>query len=156
MKKILLAILAIGFYISTYAQEAILKDGVRYVVKSERVYVNKEDVTDTLSVEKREAILLAYKEKEKELVKIAREKERKRMEKEQKRIEKERKKAGKEQKRTEKAKARFIKAKERHDKARLKYEKLKNRGDLSPNDETKWLNNLYKLKSKLSKAERKL
>ena len=40
--------------------------------------------------------------------------------------------------------------------AQSKFERLKNKGKLSPNDETKWLEKIKKLNEKIEKAEKKL
>ncbi|MBR9756994.1 MAG: hypothetical protein GYB39_02845 [Algicola sp.] len=167
MKKLVFLGLFSAISMVATAQTTGANPDVTYTVKENRIFIGEDDVTDTLSLERKDAILAAHNEQEKqqllqdaekalEETKAQAEKEQKRLEKAHKKALKEQKKAEKALKKQEKAKKNYSKAKEKYEAATSKYNKLKKRGDLSPNDEAKWLDKMEKLKGKLDKATRKL
>ncbi|GAB5563637.1 MAG: hypothetical protein Wins2KO_07000 [Winogradskyella sp.] len=172
--KYYILLLFLGFSLSTFAQK-VEKDGKTYEVKNEKVYLDGEDITTTLSTEEKALILkdaaaISEKMKLEKKAQKAKEKAEKKKAQEAKKIEKERKKAAKEVKKAEKArkkaekalkkqeklKKNYRKAQDNLAKAEKKYKKLKKKGKLSPVDETKWLEKIEKLTEKVAKAKRKL
>ncbi|ALJ05859.1 hypothetical protein APS56_12285 [Pseudalgibacter alginicilyticus] len=132
-------------------------NGKVYTVKKEAIFKDGADITETLTIEEKDNI------KDKLENKIRLEKEEKERAAQNKKAEKEQKKAESKQKATEKAlnkkvkaQANFEKADKKYDDAVKKYEKLKGKGKLSPNDESKWLNKIEKLKKSSDKAKSKL
>ncbi len=117
---------------SSFAQK-VEKDGKTYEVKKEKIFLNGEDVTETLNLEEKQAIL---KEAETISEKI-----------------KTKEKALKKEK---KAKDNYKRAQDKLAKAQKKYEKLKKKGKLSPVDEEKWLEKIENLTEKVEKAKKKL
>ncbi|MDG5490429.1 hypothetical protein [Psychroserpens sp. SPM9] len=168
--KYIIILLMLTFSITLHAQE-VQKDGKTYEVKKEKIFLDGKEVTDTLSLEDKTAILkeaatiseqIQRKEaaekleekKQKEAKKL--EKEKKKAEKAQKKAEKEQKKAEKALKKKQKAQDNFDKATKKLETAQNKYDKLKKKGKLSPNDEQKWLDKLEKLRANVEKTKGKL
>jgi len=151
------------FSIALNAQD-IEKAGKTYEVKNERIFLDGKDVTETLSLEDKTAILKqASIALEKNKLKESALKETEKLEKEKKKAEKAQKKAEKAQKKAEKALKQQLKAQKRLDKAtkklessQKKYEKLKRKGKLSPQDETKWLDRIEGYKEDIVKAKKKI
>ena len=131
----------------SYAQDVIYKD-TTYTVKKEAIYLAKVDVTKTLKPEMVNEIFAIHTINE-EKIKAA-----KQAEKEKKAAEKKIKKAEKALKKKEKSKKNLGKANDKLKNAIKKHKSLKNKGDLSPNDERKWLSKIQKLKKKVTKAEK--
>ena len=161
--KYYIILLFLAFSFSSFAQK-VEKDGKTYEVKKEKIFLNGEDVTETINLEDKQTILkkaatiseeLKMKEKAEKAAKKL-EKENKKAEKAQKKAEKAQKKAEKELKKREKLQKNYEKAQNNLEKAQSKYEKLKNRGKLSPVDEGKWLEKIEKLTEKVEKAKKKL
>lgn len=156
-------VLLLTFSLSGFAQE-VKKGEKTYEVKKEKIFLNGEDVTATLSVEEKEVIFkeaanISEKLKEAENSQRAAEKlekEKKKAEKAQKKAEKAQKKAEKALKKKEKLQKNYKKAQDQLKKAQEKYEKLKKKGKLSPVDESKWLDKIEKLTDKVDKAKGKL
>lgn len=156
-------LLLLAFSLTGFAQE--VKKGEKvYEVKKEKIFLDGKEVTDTLSLEERDAILKqassinekikAAEKAEKEAKKL--EKEKRKAEKAQKKAEKAQKKAEKALKKQEKLQKNYKKAQDNLKKAQKKYEKLKKKGKLSPVDEGKWLDKIEKLTEKVDKAKGKL
>ncbi|WP_204344230.1 hypothetical protein [Psychroserpens algicola] len=161
--KYIIIIIVMAFSVTMNAQQ-VEKDGKTYEVKKDKIFLNGEDVTETLNLEERAAILkqaatisekMKMKEKaEKEAEKL--EKDKKKAEKAQKKAEKEAKRAEKALKKKQKAQDKFEKANKKLKDAEKKYEKLKRKGKLSPNDELKWLDKLEGLREDVAKAKKKM
>lgn len=138
-------------------------NGQSYKVKGEKIYLNKEDVTNNLSNEDQINIKNAFSQKVlanqkiKEANKAAKKaaKEQKRAERKAKKAEKERRKAEKKIKDQAKAKERFEKSQRKFEKASDKFNKLKKDGHLSPNDELKWQKKLKGLQKDIEKYKAK-
>ncbi len=154
--KYYITLLLLTFSLTSFAQE--VKQGEKtYEVKKEKIFLNGEDVTETLSTEEKEVIfkeaaIISEKLKKAEKAQKAAEK----LEKEKKKAEKAQKKAEKALKKKEKLQKNYKKAQDNLKKAQKKYEKLKKKGKLSPVDEGKWLDKIEKLTEKVDKAKRKL
>lgn len=156
-------LLLLAFSLTGFAQE-VKKGEKTYEVKKEKIFLNGEDVTTTLSVEEKEvifkeaAVISEKLKKAENAQKTAQklEKEKKKAEKAQKKAEKAQKKAEKALKKKEKLQKNYKKAQDNLKKAQKKYEKLKKKGKLSPVDEGKWLDKIEKLTEKVDKAKRKL
>ena len=106
MKFYITILLAVSSLVS-FAQK-VENEGKTYEVKKERIFLNGEDVTDTLNVEKRSAILkeassISDRLKAEEIARKSKEKAERKKAKAAKKLEKDVKKAEKEQKRAEKA-----------------------------------------------------
>jgi hypothetical protein len=149
MKKIQFLFTLIFIFLVTisYAQEVVHKDKT-YTIKKESIYLAKEDVTKTLSPEMVNEIFAIH------TVNEAKIKAAKQAEKEKKAAEKKVKKAEKALKKKEKAQKNLVKANDKLKNAIKKHKNLKKKGDLSPNDERKWLSKIQKLKKKVTKAEK--
>lgn len=159
--KFYITLLILSLSLTSFAQK-IEKDGKTYEVKEERIFLNNEDVTDTITNEQK---LLLFKEAEMLVLKQSTEKEKqerekaekkkekaaKKLEKEKKKAEKAAKKAEKELKRAKKLKANYKKSQDKLAQTQKKYKKLKRKGKLSPIDETKWLDKIEKLTKKVEK-----
>ena len=162
MKTIMILILMVFSYTVT-AQE-VQKDGKTYEVKKDKIFLEGEDVTETLSIADKTFILkqaatitekLKMQEKaEKELEKA--EKQQEKAEKAQKKAEREQKRAEKELKKRKKAQDRFDRANDKLDSALKKYDRLKRKGKLSPQDEAKWLDKIENLREDVAKAKKRL
>jgi len=144
--------LALLASISLQAQK-VMVEGKEYKVKGEKIFLGKEDITATLSVQERQKISSALA---KNLALEKAEKEAKKAEKKQKKAEKAQKKAEKKQKQQEKAISNLAKSEKKLDKETSKYNKLKAKGELSPQDEIKWMDKLKKLRDKIDKARKKV
>lgn len=151
---ILLCVLTLTLSINA---QQIEKDGKNYKVKKEKIYLNNEDVTETLTPSERSSIfLLAAKyKKEQDQLKLV-EKETKKLEKAQKKAKKETKRAKKKLKQQAKAKKGFDKAETKLSNAQKKYKRLKDKGKLSPVEEQDWLDKIDKLSRKADRAKKKL
>lgn len=158
------------FSISINAQE-IEKNGKLYKVKNERIFLDGKDVTETLKLEEKSAILkqansVSEKNRLKEIAlknEADTKKQAEKLEKEKKKAEKAQKKAEKKQKKAEKALKKKLKAQKKLDKAtkklessQKKYNKLKGKGKLSPEDEAKWLDKLEGYREAIEKAKKKI
>ncbi|WP_138432810.1 hypothetical protein [Winogradskyella algicola] len=161
--KYYIILLLSTFSLISFAQE--VKQGEKtYEVKKEKIFLNGEDVTATLSVEEKEVIfkeaaIISEKLKQEENAQKTAEKlekEKKKAEKAQKKAEKAQKKAEKALKKKEKLQKNYKKAQDNLKKAQKKYEKLKKKGKLSPVDESKWLDKIEKLTEKVKKAKSKM
>ncbi|WP_426432214.1 hypothetical protein ACPX19_06480 [Winogradskyella sp. HB-48] len=161
--KYYIILLLLAFSLTSFAQ-TVEKDGKTYEVKKEKIFLDGNEVTETLSLEEKEAILkqaatinekLKVDEKAQKAAEKL-EKEAKKAEKAQKKAEKAQKKAEKALKKKEKLQKSYENAQNDFKKAQKKYEKLKKKGKLSPVDETKWLEKIEKLSEKVEKAKRKL
>jgi chromosome segregation ATPase len=156
MKFLGVLVLFLALTLTAQAQQ-VDYNGNTYKIKGKTILKDKEDVTNTLSVEDQTGIFEALsKQKAIEAERKEAEKAIKKAESEQKKAEKKQKKAEKELKAKEKAQSNFEDANDDYIKAISKYEKLKNRGKLSPNDEAKWLEKIQDLKEDIDKAKRKL
>ncbi|GGW55281.1 hypothetical protein DFQ11_101459 [Winogradskyella epiphytica] len=161
--KYILTSICLVFALFLNAQE-VVKDGKTYEVKKEKIFLEGKEVTSTLDLELKDAILLeattiSKKLKlEKEAIKRSEklEKEKKQAEKAQKRAEKAQKKAEKELKQKQKLKRNYDKAQRNLQNSQKKFERLKDKGKLSPVDEAKWLKQLEKLSKRMEVAKRKL
>ncbi|WP_170062854.1 hypothetical protein [Polaribacter butkevichii] len=131
----------------SYAQDVEYKNKT-YTVKRESIYLAKVDVTKTLAPEMVNEIFAIHTTNE-EKIKAA-----KKAEKEKKASEKKVKKAEKALKNKVKAQKKLSKANDKLKSGIKKYNKLKKNGDLSPNDNKKWLGKIEKLKKNVTKAEK--
>jgi len=149
MKKIqFLSTLLLLFLVSiSYAQDVVYKDKT-YTVKGKSIYLDKQEVTATLSEAIKQDIFAFHK------INIAKEIEVEKAEKEKKLAEKKMKKAEKALKNKVKAQKRLKKANSKLKSAIKKHQTLKKKGDISPNDEKKWLRKIEKLKKKITKSEK--
>lgn len=161
--KIILTIVFLGLVSFINAQE-VINEGTTYEVKGTTILKDGVDVTNSLTLEKKNEIISAFNEKvkEKELL-DKKEKEARKREKEIKTAESKRKKAEKKQKKAEKklkkeikAKKNLEKSKKNYSKAQKKYDKLKSKGKLSPEDELDWVKKLKKLEKDIQKKQSKL
>lgn len=150
--KTLITILFLGIGFLVNAQK-VTSNGVTYKVKGEVILKDNVYVSNTLTKEQQAEIrtALARKLKTEEDTKKALQ-----LEKAQKQAEKKQKKAEKELKQKQKVQNDFEKTSKKHLQALEKYNKLKNKGSLSPADESKWLKKIEKLKTAHQKAESKL
>lgn len=170
MKLFVVVVLFLGFGNSVQAQE-IIYGGVTYKVKGNTILRDKENVTNTLSLEDQIGIMQAVEhqkvlKKEQEIAeKVLKDAEReqkaaekkiKDAEKAQRAAEKKQKAAENELKQKQKAQSRFEDAGDDYKDAVKKYERLRDKGKLSPNDEEKWLKKINDLKEDIDKAKRKL
>jgi glycyl-tRNA synthetase alpha subunit len=149
MKKIqFLSTLLLLFLVSiSYAQDVVYKDKT-YTVKGKSIYLAKKEVTTTLSEEMKQDIFAFRKINE------AKELEVEKAENEKKLAEKKMKKAEKALKNKVKAQKKLKKANSKLKAAIKKHQTLKKKGDISPNDEKKWLRKIEKLKKKITKSEK--
>ncbi|WP_218598291.1 glycine--tRNA ligase subunit alpha [Polaribacter sp. NJDZ03] len=149
MKKIqsLLILISLFLAATSYAQEVVYKD-TTYTVKRKSIYLSKIDVTKTLKPEKVNEIFAIHKINEDKIDAI------KKTAKEKKASEKKLKKAEKALKNKVKAQKKLSKANDNLKSGIKKFNKLKKKGDLSPNDNQKWLEKIEKLKKKVAKAEK--
>ncbi len=149
MKKIQFLFTLIFIFLVTisYAQDVVYKDKT-YTIKKKSIYLDKVDVTQTLKPEMVNEIFAIHTINE-EKIKAA-----KKAEKEKKAAEKKVKKAEKALKSKVKAQKKLIKANDKLKSGIKKYNKLKKSGDLSPNDNQKWLSKIEKLKKNVTKAEK--
>ncbi|WP_233270017.1 glycine--tRNA ligase subunit alpha [Polaribacter sp. L3A8] len=131
----------------SYAQNVVYKD-TTYTVKRKSIYLAKVDVTKTLKPEKVNEIFAIHKINE-ERIEAA-----KKAKKEKKASEKKVKKAEKALKKKVKAQKNLSKANDKLKSGIKKYNNLKENGDLSPNDNKKWLGKIEKLKKNVTKAEK--
>ena len=131
--KFYITILFVAFSLLSFAQK-IEKEGTIYEVRKERIFLNGEDVTDTLNAEKRsiilkEATMIADKMKLEEKARKKQEKTEKKKQKATKKLEKELKKAEKALRKEQKLKANYTKANNKLAKVQKKYERLKKKGN---------------------------
>ena len=149
MKKTqsLLTLIFLFLVTISYAQEVVYKD-TTYTVKRKSIYLAKVDVTKTLNPEKVNEIFAIHKINEDKIDAI------KKAAKEKKASEKKLKKAEKALKNKVKAQKKLSKANDNLKSGIKKFNKLKKKGDLSPNDNQKWLEKIEKLKKKVAKAEK--
>ncbi|MCB4798490.1 hypothetical protein [Neotamlana laminarinivorans] len=157
MKYLMLA-LCLSFSLAINAQK-VKVNKQNFEVKGDRIFNEGKDVTETLSVENKNAIKKAIEnKKEAELAKQNEKakKEAKKIEKQEKAAENKRKKAEKTLAKKEKAQANFDKAKNNLEKAQKKRTKLKEKGKLSPVDEAKWDKKIGSLEEKVEKTKKKL
>jgi len=154
--KLFIAIVCL-FMVTILNAQQIEHEGKEYRVKGEKIFLNGVEVTADLSAD--EQLVIKNKLKKKialdKKIKSA-EKAQKQAENKQKKAEKKQKQAEKELKKREKIQKNYKNAQQKYSAAQNKYEKLKNRGKLSPVDETKWLKKLESLKESLDKNEKRL
>ena len=154
--KLFIAIVCL-FMVTILNAQQIEYEGKEYRVKGEKIFLNGVEVTADLSAD--EQLVIKNKLKKKialdKKIKSA-EKAQKQAENKQKKAEKKQKQAEKELKKREKIQKNYKNAQQKYSAAQNKYEKLKNRGKLSPVDETKWLKKLESLKESLDKNEKRL
>ena len=154
--KLFIAIVCL-FMVTILNAQQIEHEGKEYRVKGEKIILNGVEVTADLSAD--EQLVIKNKLKKKialdKKIKSA-EKAQKQAENKQKKAEKKQKQAEKELKKREKIQKNYKNAQQKYSAAQNKYEKLKNRGKLSPVDETKWLKKLESLKESLDKNEKRL
>lgn len=170
MKLFVVVVLFLGFGLSTQAQE-IIYGGVTYKVKGKTILRDKENVTNTLSLEDQVGIMQALEHqkvlkkeqqiaekalKDAEREQKAAEKKIKEAEKAQRTAEKKQKAAEKELKQKQRAQSKFEGAGDDYNDAVKKYERLRDKGKLSPNDEEKWLKKIDGLREDIEKTRRKL
>ncbi len=136
----------------TFAQK-VTYQGKDYKIKGDKIFIGKEDITASLSVQEQSNIK-SHLQKNLDLAKA--EKQRKKAEKKQKKTEKEHKKAENAIKKQKKAVDNLAKSKKKLEKESMKFDKLKAKGKLSPEDEIKWLKKLEKLQAKIGKAQKKV
>lgn len=142
--------------VAGYAQK-IDFNGVTYFVKGNLIFVDKVDVTNTLSPEDQANIKNKLSEQllaERRLKNA--EKAQEKAEKAQKKAENKQKKAEKEIKKAESAKKSYENAIDKYEKEQKKHSKLSSKGKLSPEDEIKWQKKLEGLKDKIDKLKKKL
>lgn len=151
--KIWMIIFFLGLGITAHSQE-VIKDGKAYEVKGKAIFHDGVDITADLLSDEKSAIFKSHKAFIKETK--AAEKAQKKAEKAFKNAEKAQKKAEKELKNKEKALEKFNKATRKLEQNQIKYETQKNKGRLSPNDESKWLKKLDGYKRNVEKARRKI
>lgn len=158
MRLIKLFITIIFLFGVTISQaQKIEYNGVNYVVKKNAIFMDGNDITNTLSLEEQVNIKNALSQKiltDKKLKEA--EKAQKKAEKAQKKAEKAQKKAENEIKKKEKAKKKYSDAQKRYEKELKRHEKLRNKGKLSPEEEIKWQKKLDGLQNKIEKAKRKM
>lgn len=139
-----------------YAQK-VEYDGVTYLVKGNAIFMNKIDVTNTLSPEQQVVIKNKLSEEILANKKLkAAEKAQKKAEKAQNKAEKKEKAAEKQIKKAEKAKDKYTDAQNKYEKELKKHQKLQEKGKLSTEDEVKWQKKLGDLKSKIDKLKKKM
>lgn len=138
MKTYISLILIVLFTTVAFSQK-VERNGKTYTLKNEKILLDGEDVTDTLENEERVAILNSATEIRAKITE----------EKKAKKLQKEKKKAEKALKQKEKLEKNLSKAQKDLEKANKKYNKLKEKGKLSPVDETKWSEKLQKLQEKI-------
>ena len=154
--RFLMIVFFLGFGFVVKAQD-ISYNGVNYEVKKGRIFKDSIDVTDTLSIEDKDKIRVAFDKKMMQIKEAKNTQNRiEKAEKDQKKAEKKQKKAEKELKKRQKSQSNFDKSTKKHDDAINKYNRLKKKGKLSPEDEEKWLEKIEKLKETQVKAKKKL
>ena len=158
MKRFKLLITTVFLLFFTFIQaQQVEYGGKSYEVKGDKIFLEKNDVTDKLSFDERNEIkninseqLLAERK-----IKEA-EKAQKKAEKKQKEAEKKQKKAENEIKQKEKQKKNFNEAQDKYEKEIRQFEKQRKKGKLSPQDEEKWQKKIKELRNKLDKAKKKI
>ncbi|GAA4949702.1 hypothetical protein GCM10023314_23780 [Algibacter agarivorans] len=154
--RFLMILIFLGFSYTINAQEVNF-NGVTYKIEKERIFKDNIDVTETLTLEKKQQIRTAF---DKKLLQIEESeqitKRLKKVEKDKKSAIKKQKKAEKSLKQKKKTQSNFDKSGKKHQGAIKKYDKLKKKGKLSPEDESKWLKKIEKLKVNHQKAKKKL
>lgn len=149
-------------------ESVITEDGKIYEVKGDTFKTNGLDVTDQLTNDEKERIKIKLQEKidsrealekrQKELKSKAEELEKtqKETKKKQEELEELQKEFERKQKEKKEVTANYIKAKKELEKQNEKYERLKEKGKLSPRDETDWKEKLDDLKDELKVAKQKM
>ncbi|MCF6296383.1 MAG: hypothetical protein L3J08_00095 [Flavobacteriaceae bacterium] len=158
MKNLKCLVLTFCLFISVliHAQEIEPKEG-QYTIKDDKVFLNDEDVTTSLTTKQLADIKSKLKNEVAREEKIEKaKKEAKKAEKKQKKAEKKQKKAEKALKKRQKAESNLAKSQKKYSKSFNKYEKLRDKGKLSPKDEIKWLDKLEGIKKKVEKNKKKL
>jgi hypothetical protein len=131
--------------------------GVTYLVKGNSIFMDKIDITNTLSYEEQAGIKNALSQQilaEKKLKEA--ERAQKKAEKAQRKAEKKQKAAEKKIKKAETAKKKYEDAQSKYEKELKKYQKLQFKGKLSPEDEIKWQKKLAGLKANIEKLKNRL
>ncbi|WP_111706896.1 hypothetical protein [Lutibacter citreus] len=158
MEKLKGIVLFVFLFVFTIVQaQKVEFNGVKYMVKKNAIFVDKLDVTNTLSQEKQVNIKNRLSEQisaEKKLDEAK--KAQRNAEKAQKKAEKKQKKAENKIKEKEKLKKNYTDAKEKYKKELKRHDKLRDKGKLSIEDETKWQEKLKGYQKKIDKAKRKL
>ncbi|MGJ8746109.1 hypothetical protein [Polaribacter sp.] len=157
--KYFIIVLFFSISVSSFAQK-IKKGGVIYEVKKEKIFLNGENITKTLSFDEMQAIFkeafLVYEKKEEiEKLEKAQKKAYKISKKEERKAEKAQEKAEDELREKLKQEKKIKKADGKLKKTIAKRDRLKKKGALSPLDEADWLKKIEKLKSKLEKSKKK-
>lgn len=154
--NILFTIACLLFTSLLSAQQIEFK-GKKYQVKGDIILLDGVDVTNSFTTAQQ--ITLQNKLKNK----IILEKKIKKAEKAEKKAVSKQKKAEKKQKHAEKDLNKRVKiqknyeiSKKKYKQSQKKYKKLKNRGKLSLEDESKWLNKIEKSKERMNKNEKRL
>ena len=154
--KLLILILFFMFGLFANGQEVIF-NGKRYEVKKDKIFLDGNDVTATLTTEEQNDILTRFQKNSENLkLKEDLEKKAKKTEKDQKKVEKKLKKSKKELKKKEKAQDDYDKTSKKLEQAKNKYEELKRKGKMTPKDEANWLEKIQKLNESLNKAKKRL
>ncbi|MDV7186774.1 hypothetical protein R3X25_05720 [Lutibacter sp. TH_r2] len=155
LKVIITTILLFAFVI-VQAQK-VEYNGKNYMVKGTTIFIDKVDVTNTLSQEEQTNIKNRLSEQivAKNKLNTATKAQRK-AEKKQRKAEKKQKNAEKELKAKERVQKKYSDAQKKYKKELKRSEKLRGKGKLSPEDETKWQKKLESLKKKSEKLKSKL
>lgn len=150
------------------SERVITEDGKVYEVKGNSITMNGEDVSESLTEERRveiETVLNNKRSAEKEAEKLQKElddkqreleKAQKEAEKKQDEIEEKQKAIEEKIKAQEEAREDYLKAKKRLENKKEKYERLKSKGKLSPRDEEKWQEKLKDLEEDLMEAKQEM
>jgi len=144
--------------------QTVIKDGKTYTIKKEKIFLDGNEVTSTLSEAlKTEIIGKAATISEQLKADTKAKKEADQLDKANKKAEKALKKAEKARKKAEKALEQNQNAQDKLNRtsaklqdAKAKYQKKKKKGKLSPNDDSKWLKKIKDLEDDMAKAKKKL
>jgi chromosome segregation ATPase len=142
-------------------EKVITDAGAVYEVKGNTFYKNGEDVTETLTDDKKEAIKSELEERLEAEEEALKQKED--LEDVVKEAEKTKEEAIEKQEaiesaleRKEKARQAFFKAKDKLQKAKEKYERFHKKGKLSPNEEEEWAKKIEGLEEDVQSAQKEL
>lgn len=163
MKK-RIAIFMLCFMALSINAQTVISNGKSYTVKKSKIFLDGEEITTTFSEADKTDILdraSAISDEMDADAKVKREakaleKANKKAEKALKKAEKAQKQAEKTLKQNQKAQDKLIKASRKLKDAEAKYQKLKRNGQLSPNDDAKWLKKIEGIKKDITKAQQQL
>lgn len=163
MKTIkLLGVLAITMLVSCGSSERVItNDGEVYKVKGNNFYNNGKEVTDNLTETEKENIQNIL-EKRLEAEKVAEakqediEKALDNLKEKEKELKDKQKQLEDKIKNRQEARDDFFDLRKNLDEVKEEYKKLKDKGELSPNDDIKWQKRLIKLETELKEAELKI